>query len=87
MLPAGIFDPVLHDRLAAQVILVFQIVQRHKQACARPRRAIRRRVGRTQSLLEPSPIYLPAEFHQRMPRIQQLLQFDSKQYPLRLVNR
>jgi len=84
VLPVGILDPVLDHGLVAEVVLIFEIVQRHQQTRVHPRRAIRGGVGRPQSLREPRPVHLPAKLHQRMLRIHQLLQFYTEKFTLGL---
>jgi hypothetical protein len=70
------------------VVLVLQIVQRHHETRAHPGRSGPRRVCRPQSLLEEDrPVNPPAQLHQRVSRVHQLLQFNSKKLTLRLVGR
>src|ERR1035438_10163296 len=87
VLPIGIFNPVLYHTLSAQVVLIFQVVQRHHEARAHPGRSARHRVRLPQSLFEDRPINLPAQLHERVSLIHQPLQFDSKKFTLRLADR
>ncbi len=86
VLPVGILDPVLDHGLVAEIVLIFEIVQRHQQTRVHPRRAIRGGVGRPQSLREYRPVNLLAQLHQRMACIHELLQFNAEKFPLRLLD-
>ena len=50
------------------------------------RRPSARVVRLRQLFVEGGPVHLPPHFYQRMARINQPLQLDSEQFPLRLVN-
>jgi hypothetical protein len=87
VLPVGVLHPVRHYVLVAQIVLVFQIMQRHHQTRRDARRPLRGMIRRAQRLFKRNPIDAHPQTDQPMMHIDHLLQFHFEQltrYLLRL---
>ena len=63
-MPVETLDPLLRHGLVAEVVLIFEIAQRHQHTRAHFRRPVRRRKRLTQPRREYFLVNLPPQFHQ-----------------------
>ena len=87
VLPVGVLQPAGQHLLIAQIEGVLQVVQRHHQTRRHTRPAHTLGVGDAERLLEPRPVHLVGETHQRVTAIHHVDQLHAEEVPLRILAR